>query len=368
MSNIGETFGSAGFAKALALSITIAFSASAPAAVILFGTSTGFGTGDGTGGGAGTGPGNFSQFHRVNINTGVATEISADIGLDGDVGGLAADANNVLFAGTGGRGPNTLGRPESPSLLFTIDPVTGLANPSIGPLGIEFGPPDSAGGGPGAGDFDQFNSLRQNISGWSFDPISGDLYGMAARGSQLFTADITTGLATRIGTVCDSTAIGAPGGFCERGNAIAFDDVGINNPLGTLLWASGSSVAELDPLTGIIPNPPGAMALDFSPFGPSLTEFRVVAMDFHPLTGDLYAAVQQGQDSPGSGATDTPRSTLAILDPIGGTFTVIGAIDGTGVKLDGIAFVVTAPEPGTIALMAIGLAGIGFAKRKTIAA
>ena len=355
---INTTFDSKGFAKALALSITIAFSASAPAAVILFGTSTGFGTGDGSGGGGGTGPGNFSQFHRVNINTGVTTEISADIGFGGDVGGLAADSNNVLFAGTGGRGPNTLGRGESPTLLFTIDPVTGLANPSIGPLGIEFGP---GVGSLSVGDFDQFSSLRQNISGWSFDPISGDLYGMAGRGSQLFTADITTGLATRIGSVCDSTAIGAPGGFCERGNAIAFDDVGINNPLGTLFWAGGSSVGELDPLTSIIPNPPGATQLDFSPFGSSPAGFVVVAMDFHPLTGDLYAAVQRGAEHPGS---NPPTSTLAILDPLGGTFTIVGAIDSTGVKLDGIAFVVTAPEPGTIALMAIGLAGIGFARRK----
>ena len=364
MSNINRTFKSNGFAKALALLVTIAFSASAPAAVILFGTSTGFGTGDGSGGGGGTGPGNFSQFHRVNINTGVATEISADIGFGGDVGGLAADANGVLFAGTGGRGPNSIPRGVSPTLLFTIDPVTGLANPAIGPLGIEFGPgidSDSEGLGPGAGNFDQFSSLRQNISGWSFDPISGDLYGMAGRGSQLFTADITTGLATRIGSVCDSSAIGSPGGFCERGNAIAFDDVGIKNPLGTLFWASGSSVGELDPLTSIIPNPPGATQLDLSPFGPSAAGFVVVAMDFHPLTGDLYAAVQRGAEHPGG---NPPTSTLAILDPLGGTFTIVGAIDSNGVKLDGIAFVTTVPEPGTIALMAIGLAGIGFVRRK----
>ena len=85
-------------------------------------------------------------------------------------------------------------------------------------------------------------------------------------------------------------------------------------------------------------------------------------MDFHPLTGDLYAAVQRGAEHPGS---NPPTSTLAILDPLGGTFTIVGAIDSNGVKLDGIAFVVTAPEPGTIALMAIGLAGIGFSRRKT---
>ena len=311
--------------------------------VILFGTSTGFGSGGGGGGsggpGSGTGGGNVSQFHRVDITTGVATEISMDIGFGGDVGGLAANSNNVLFAGTGGRGPNNDGRSESPTLLFTIDPVTGLGSPAIGPLGIEFGPPDSAGQGPGAGDFDQFGSQRQNISGWSFDPISGDLYGMAARGSQLFTADTNTGLATRIGTPCDSPIIGVPGGPCRRGNAIAFDDVGVNNPLGTLFWANDVEIAELNPATGLIIGIPAG--LDFSAFGPPAnpdTGFRVVAMDYHPLTGNLYAAVQQGQ----ADTSPPAKSTLAILDSSAGTFTIIGMIDNTGVKLDGIAF--TRPE------------------------
>jgi len=309
-----------------------------PGGIQLYGTSTGAGTGGGTGGsggpGSGTGGGNFSQFHRIDINTGIATEVSMDIGYGGDVGGLAADANNQLYAGTGGRGPNSLGRSVSPTLLFTIDPVTGLGDPAIGPLGIEFGPPDSAGEGPGAGDFQQFGSRRQNISGWSFDPISGNLYGMAGRGSQLFIADTNTGVATRVGTPCDSPEIGAPGGFCRRGNAIAFDDVGVHNPLGTLFWANDVEVAELDPASGLIIGVP--RLLDYTPFGVpnGSAPFRVVAMDVHPLTGDLYAAVQQGQfeDNP------PPKSTLAILDPETGTFTIVGAIDSTGVKLDGIAF------------------------------
>jgi hypothetical protein len=328
------------------LGFTIALTVSSPplvSEVILYGTSTGFGSGGGGGGtggpGSGTGGGNFSQFHRVDIATGVATEISMDIGFGGDVGGLAANSNNVLFAGKGGRGPNDDGRTPSPTLLFTIDSVTGLGNPAIGPLGIEFGPPnlDSA----ALGNFDQFGSLRQNISGWSFDPLSGDLYGMAARGSQLFVADTTTGVATRVGTPCDSPVIGVPGGPCRRGNAIAFDDVGVNNPPGTLFWANDVEVAELDPASGLIIGIPAG--LDFSVFGPPAdpdAPFRVVAMDFHPLTGDLYTAVQQGQ----ADASPPAKSTLAILDPLVGTFTIVGVIDSTGVKLDGIAFT----HPGTI--------------------
>jgi hypothetical protein len=162
----------------------------------------------------------------------------------------------------------------------------------------------------------------------SFHP-DGTLYGMAARGSQLFTVDTATGVATRIGAACDSPQIGAPGGFCRRGNAIAFD------PLGTLFWANDVEIAELDPSTGLIVGV--AIPLDFTPFGTPTDPdagFRVVGMVFHPLTGELYASVlqRQFQDSPPA------RATLAILDPWTGTFDIIGQVDGTGVKLEGIAF------------------------------
>ena len=306
----------------------------AAAKVKLYGVASGFGTGEGNDrpppqSGPGTGPGQFSQFHIIDLDTGVATEISMDIGFGGDISGLAIGPPGVLFSATGGRGPNDLGRSESPSELFTINPFNGLGGPSIGPMGIEFGPPLSAGQGPGLGDFDQFGSFRQNISDMSFDPIDGTLYGMAGRGSQLFTVDTGTGLATRIGAACDSPQIGAPGGHCRRGNGIAFDADG------TLFWANGVEIAELDPSTGLIVGAP--TMLDFSPFGTPTdpdAAFRVVGMDFHPATGKLYASVlqRQNRDSPPA------RATLAILDPLSGTFDVIGSIDGTGVKLEGIAF------------------------------
>ena len=332
-----------------------------PLGVILYGTSTGFGSGGGQGGsggpGSGTGGGNVSQFHRIDIATGMTTEISMDIGYGGDVGGLATDLNNVLFAGTGGRGPNSLGRGTSPTMLFTIDPVTGLGSPAIGPLGIEFGP---GMGSLSTGDFDQFGSLRQSISGWSFDPISGDLYGMTGRGSQLFTADTTTGLATRIGTPC----VPDPS-RCRRGNAIAFDDVGVNNPLGTLFWANDVEIAELDPTSGLIIGSP--VGLDFTPFGPPANQdagFRVVAMDYHPLTGELYAAVQQG----GADVSPPAKSTIAILDPLAGIFTIVGEIDSTGVKLDGIAFATagTFTIIGDIDSTGVKLDGVAFTHPPTI--
>ena len=130
MAQPDNTPGGFNLAWVLLLCLTFFFSGSA-GAVVLYGTSTGFGTGgnaNGAGGGGngpGTGPGNFSQFHQIDLGTGVATQISSDIGYGGDVGGLAADSNNVLYAGSGGRGPNDLGRLEDESLFFTIDPVTG---------------------------------------------------------------------------------------------------------------------------------------------------------------------------------------------------------------------------------------------------
>ena len=278
---------------------------------------------------SGTGGGDVSQFHRIDINTGVATELGADIGFGGDVGGLVIDPDDVIYAGTGGRGPNTLGRGVSPTLFFTIDPATSMGN-QIGPLGIEFGPGT---GSLSDGDFDQFGSLRQNIAGWSYHPDKGELYGMTGRGSQLFTVDPETGVATRIGSPCESI-LGYSGGNCgRRGNAIAFDDDD------TLYWANDVEIAILNPETGLIDGP--SVELDFTPFGePSVpsSQFRVVAMDFHPLTGDLYAAVLQGEpgDSPAA------KSTLAILDPDSGTFDIVGEVDSTGVKLDGIAF--TSPD------------------------
>lgn len=322
----------------LAITISLGFSTSVAAEVILYGTSTGFGSGGGGGGpggpGSGTGGGDRSQFYRVDITTGETIELSSDIGYGGDVNGLAIDSDDVIYAGTGGRGPNDMGRSVSPTLLFTIDPM-GIASPAIGPLGIEFGPPQTAGEGPGEGDFDQFGSLRQNIPGWSFDPLSGQLYGMTGRGSQLFIADTETGVATRVGSPCESIQ-GFPGGNCfRRGNAIAFDDVGVQDPVGSLFWANDVEIAELDPASGLIVGP--LVTLDFSVFEPLANPnsmFRVVAMDYHPVTGDLYAAVQQGEP----GASPPATSTLAILDPHTGIFKIVGEIDNTGVKLDGIAF------------------------------
>ena len=106
---------SAAVAATLMISLALGFSGQAAAKVILYGVASGFGTGEMQGTGDGTGPGQFSQFHIIDLDTGVATEISMDIGFGGSLSGLAINRDGVLFSGTGGRGPNTLGRPVIPS-------------------------------------------------------------------------------------------------------------------------------------------------------------------------------------------------------------------------------------------------------------
>ena len=160
----------------LLISFTLVSNGEAAGKVVLYGVSSGFGTGEqGSGGTApGTGPGQFSQFHIIDIDTGVATEISRDIGFGGSISALAIDRNGVAFSAVRGRGPNTLGNSVFESLLITIEPFNGVGGPveinpagtmienvGIGPMGIEFGPPDSEGQGPGDGDFDQ---VRQSSS------------------------------------------------------------------------------------------------------------------------------------------------------------------------------------------------------------
>ncbi len=101
----------AAVAATLMISFALAFSGPA-AAQVLYGVASGFGTGEqgsgGSGGGTGpgTGPGNFSQFHIIDLDTGVATEISMDIGFGGGISGLAIDRGGVLFSARGGRGLN----------------------------------------------------------------------------------------------------------------------------------------------------------------------------------------------------------------------------------------------------------------------
>jgi hypothetical protein len=115
-------------------------------------------------------------------------------------------------------------------------------------------------------------------------------------------------------------------------------------------------VTQVDVVTGAVIVATSRL-IDYGIFGaPPVGEagFRIVGMDFHPLTGELFATVQQGQEG------EMQLSFLAVLDPTSGNFSRV--IGPAGVKLEGIAFV-DVPEPATLLLLGLGFAGLGFARK-----
>ena len=325
------------------------------ASVVLYGVVSGFGTGDGSGGGAGTGPGSASQLHRVDINTGHTVEISSAIGEgSGSVSGLAASADGTLYSVGGGRRSGILRdngtccRVDSVSNLFTISPTTGMFDSIIGPTDIENRGGDPVSGLP-LGEFAQVGNQRQNVSDMAMNS-AGELFGVVARGSQLGQFDLTTGFATKIGDIVTGSLSGNSGEG-GRGNALAFDAAD------NLWFADDLMVTQINVATGAIVVATSRL-IDYGVFGAvpaGETGYRIVGMDFHPLTGELFTTVQQGAER------EMPMSYLAVLDPTSGNFSRI--IGPTGVKLEGIAFV-DVPEPTTFVLLVLGLSALGFARRR----
>jgi len=196
-------------------------------------------------------------------------------------------------------------------------------------------------------------SVNGNITDLARRPTDGAIFAFAPTGipsagtsdilDVLMTLDSTTGLATLVG----QTGFGPPPAAQDSaGNGIAFD------LSGNLLQANQHSLNTIDPATGATTL---GIALDFTGtlFDASLEFVRVAAMTVHPETGDIYTSVMI------SGRT-TGRSFLAILDPSFGTFDYVGEF--AGAKIDALAFVV--PEPTTLLLLGLGLAGLGFTRQR----
>ena len=82
---------------------------------------------------------------------------------------------------------------------------------------------------------------------------------------------------------------------------------------------------------------------------------RFNALDFHPGTGVLFGSLRDEDDCP-------MFNCLASIDTSTGAVTTIGS---TVFGLDAIAFQ-AAPEPATLALFGLGLAGLGFSRRRKV--
>ena len=236
-----------------------------------------------------SGPDGPSNFYQIDPSTGTATFIGP-IGFD-RVGALDAHPVTGVLYGTGVR-PSTVtsgsigpeGTPGPVPVLITIDPATG-AGTEVGPTG-----------------------MSAQITDLSFRPSDNTLFAFDAANSpqhKLFRVDITTGLATLVGST---------GFSLTTGNGMEFSKSGV------LYHGDDNSFNTLDPSTG------AGTALHSPPNYPGGTN-RPSAFDFDPVTGVLYAEYK----NLGSGSGDF----LGTYDPVSGSGTIIGT---TEPGLDAIAF------------------------------
>jgi hypothetical protein len=237
--------------------------------------------------------------------------------------------------------------------------------------------PTSGGVLTDVGALNDSGAANYSVTGLAFDPLNGVLYGSTggASGHSLLTINPANGLVAVVGSFNAGSATMTDLAFDSSGNLYGISSSGGANlysiNLGTAqateVGASGVSFTEGGGLAissgGVFYGAP--IPGEYGTYNPTTGAYTHITSPATPAGGGSYGALAfDGSTLYGDNLVAPAGTThLVLIDPTSGNVTDIGA---SVTHLDAIAFTVTVPEPGTLALCSVaGVMALFAARRKT---